>query len=233
MDKQQLLIETYVDAYLDEVEIREIFIQEGIMSTPVGDIVKALTQRLKHGQQKVLNSKAKIAMAKEGWKKSKEWKTRLGDPHKGLGPREWHRKLLKAQGDYEWNVRQVKEIKRDIVMAKRFPGLLGNVPHLYTIIGVTLIIATISYSAYKIYKQFFTKAARTCKDKRGKVKTACMLQYQIKGLQASKKPFSNGLKGCSKAKDIPICKAKFNNKLNKIDTRIKKKRDKIKKLAGK
>jgi len=60
-----------------------------------------------------------------------------------------------------------------------------------------------------------------------------MNQYQIKGLEASKKPLMNGMTKCSNSKNPSKCKTKFKDKINIIDSKIRKNQNKIKKLIGK
>ena len=112
-------------------------------------------------------------------------------------------------------------------------GLFHDTPEIYQLVGITLIVAAVAYGSYKLYKRFIAKAARVCQDKKGKVKSICMNQYQIKGLEASKKPLMNGMTKCSNSKNTPKCKAKFKDKIDIINSKIKKKQNKIKKLMSK
>jgi len=206
-----LVMENYVDECLDEVEIRGLYITEGVMDTPTMSIIKKLENLVRRDKGKISDLQTKIMNSKDANLKTKAFAD-----------------MQKVKGSMAWNIRVIENIKSD---PNR--GILADIPYLYQIIGATLIVAALAYTAYKLYKRFMSKAAKSCQDKSGKMKTICMNQYQIKGLELTKKPFMTGLKGCSKSKDVQICKAKFNKKINQINKKIEKKKNKIKKLMSK
>jgi len=210
MDNQQLLIETYVDAYLDEVEIRQVFIQE--WSSPLSRLLQKLERQLGWYKKETEERRVYYYKKQDEWYEANQEYQR--SPKKAIDKKildHYDEAALQAAKDHSKAARKVKAHRLLIQTTKQNPTMLGNVPDLFFVVGAGVILAAISYGAYRIYKKFFGKAARACKDKKGKVKTVCMIQYQIKGLEASKKPIANGLRGCSKAKDTQICKAKFNS----------------------
>jgi prefoldin subunit 5 len=209
---KQLVMESYVDECLDEVEIRGLFIQEGIMDSPLGSILDNLYNKIDIINSRIIKLDGELTLLDN---KKSNFKGQL-DKLKGERRNEFvnKQKILDL----------IQKVKND--------SPLGTVPYLYQIIGATMIVAAIAYTSYKLYKRFMSKAAKACQGKKGKVKTICMNQYQIKGLEVSKKPLTDGIRGCSKSKEVQSCKAKFNKKINAIDKRIKKKQNKIKKLMG-
>ena len=87
----------------------------------------------------------------------------------------------------------------------------------YAQAGVGVVgAAALAYAAYKIYKNFLSKAARECKGAADKKE--CMRKYKIKGLQAQKSKLSGALGGCKDAK----CKASLQKKIAGIDAKISK-----------
>lgn len=196
-----LVMENYVDECLDEVEIRDLFIQE---MSPRKTIINNLINDLHY----------------------------------------WREKLSDMSADSYTNIKYytsdkikfkeiINKINISIKAAKaENASVLSNIPYIYQHIGIGVIVAAVAYGSYRLYKRFMTTSAKACQGKKGKMKTICMNQYQIKGLEASKKPLEHGIKGCSNAKDIQKCKSMFNKKINAINSRIIKKQNKIKKLMG-
>jgi len=242
---KQLIMESYVDECLDEVEIRDLFITEGIMSSRLQNIIEPLQKSIDYMLDDVSSLNSKIERNEDRLHYLKKRLLQLKDVEY---PSSYYKgKILDVERDIKRTSNSLfnsnsslRDLKANIQWKKiaiqktrENPGLLGNIPILYTIIGATAIIAAIGYASYKLYKRFMSKAAKACQDKKGKTKTICMNQYQLKGLEASKKPFTDGIKNCSKAKDTQICKAKFNKKINAINKRITKKQNKIKKLMSK
>ena len=259
---KQLVMESYVDECLDEVEIRDLFITEGVMDSPNADILRQISDKLsrvpalmKRTQNELISAQKELAKKREVAEKIRSTMSDMKNSREGgqfaLHNRDaWITKYDGLKGklrdiDETKTVNKIKNKKSYIEYLKNAEkrimklktdlnkDFLGNVPYLYQIIGATMIVAAIGYASYKLYKRFMSKAAKACQDKKGKVKTICMNQYQLKALEASKKPFTDGMKNCSKAKEVQACKAKFNKKINAINKRITKKQNQIKKLASK
>jgi len=125
-------------------------------------------------------------------------------------------------------IKYAKETLNKIKTELGMNDVISSSSSLYSIVGTIAVISLIAYGSYKLYKRFMSKAAKACKDKKGKDKTICMNQYQIKALEASKKPLMDGAKGCSKAKDVQGCRNKFKQKINKVTSKINKKQKQIK-----
>jgi len=70
--------------------------------------------------------------------------------------------------------------------------------------------------AFQLYKNYFTKAAKQCKDLPGKEKAVCMLRAKSIGKQAELKALKQASAKCMKTKSPEKCKAKFNQKMSKV-----------------
>jgi hypothetical protein len=70
--------------------------------------------------------------------------------------------------------------------------------------------------AFQLYKNYFTKAARQCKDLPGKEKAVCMLRAKSLGKEAELKALKQASAKCMKTKSPEKCKAKFNQKMSKV-----------------
>lgn len=70
--------------------------------------------------------------------------------------------------------------------------------------------------AFQLYKNYFTKAARRCKDLPGKEKAICMLRAKAQAKEAQLKALKQASAKCMKTKSPAKCKAKFNQKMSKV-----------------
>jgi len=70
--------------------------------------------------------------------------------------------------------------------------------------------------AFQLYKNYFTKAAKQCKDLPGKEKAICMLRAKALGKEAQLKALKAASAKCMKTKSPAKCKAKFNQKMSKV-----------------
>jgi hypothetical protein len=67
-----------------------------------------------------------------------------------------------------------------------------------------------------LYKQYFTKAARKCKDLPGKEKALCMLRAKAQAKEVQLNALKQGKQKCAKAKDPQKCAQKFDQKMSKV-----------------
>lgn len=82
--------------------------------------------------------------------------------------------------------------------------------------GAVALATLVTYAAYKVYKNFFSKAAKACAGKKGAEKDACMQSYKVKAKQAQAKVLMNGMTACKKSKDPAKCKAAIQAKIAKL-----------------
>ena len=99
-------------------------------------------------------------------------------------------------------------------------------------VGVAVLIATITTIAYKVYKNILSAGARACKDKKGKEKELCMIQYQIKAEREKVKIYRNNLKRCGDTNNPDKCQKELWAKINKCNNKIRKLETKIKIQRG-
>lgn len=78
--------------------------------------------------------------------------------------------------------------------------------------------ALVGMAAYKIYKNYLSQAARSCKNSPDK--SACMNQYKNKAVQAQIAKLSSGMGQCSNSKDPQKCKAAIQNKIAKLRSKM-------------
>ncbi|MGD2071934.1 MAG: hypothetical protein PVG65_00385 [Candidatus Thorarchaeota archaeon] len=89
-------------------------------------------------------------------------------------------------------------------------------------LGAAVLVSLAIFGSYKVYKRFFSKAAKACRGLSGKDKSACMKKHkrdarmnQIKDLKAS-------ASFCSKSKDPAKCKAGISKKVAKLQKKLSK-----------
>jgi phenylalanyl-tRNA synthetase alpha subunit len=70
--------------------------------------------------------------------------------------------------------------------------------------------------AFTLYKNYFTKAAKRCKDLPGKEKALCMLKAKAAAKEAQLNALKKASQKCMKTKDPKKCKQKFNAKMSKV-----------------
>jgi len=84
------------------------------------------------------------------------------------------------------------------------------------------VAAVVMYIAYQIYKKFFSKAARACKQYKGEKKKECLLNYQLDALQKQNSLMRKGLSICKNTTDPDKCEKAIRKKIEKTEQKIKK-----------
>lgn len=87
------------------------------------------------------------------------------------------------------------------------------------VIGGLAAAALVSYAAYKIYKNYLSKAARSCSGSADK--STCMKQFKNKAIQAQISKLSSGMGSCAKSKNPAKCKAAIQGKIAKLKGKIR------------
>jgi hypothetical protein len=85
-------------------------------------------------------------------------------------------------------------------------------------IGGLAAAALLGYGAYKIYKNYFSAAAKKCAGSPDK--SACMKAARSGAVKAQIADLSKGASACSKAKDPAKCKAAIQNKIAKLRSKM-------------
>lgn len=85
-------------------------------------------------------------------------------------------------------------------------------------VGGLAAAALVGYGAYKIYKNYFSAAAKKCAGSPDK--SACMKAARSGAVKAQIADLSKGVGACSKAKDPAKCKAAVQNKIAKLRSKM-------------
>lgn len=91
-------------------------------------------------------------------------------------------------------------------------------------IGPTLMAisaTSLLMSAYKLYKEYLTKAARECETMEGRDKTLCMTKYKMEATRAQMEKLRKGLSKCEEAKYPQKCRQKLQQKIEKLQGKYK------------
>jgi len=105
-------------------------------------------------------------------------------------------------------------------------------PATMTVITGIFYAASILNIGTKIYKTYFTKAARRCKDLAPQEKALCMLNAKLIGRKAEIAKIQGGLGKCNKVKKDPEkCVLKLKGKLEKAKQQIIFLQNRIKQLG--
>jgi hypothetical protein len=88
------------------------------------------------------------------------------------------------------------------------------------VVGGAALAALMIYGAYKVYKNFMSKAAQACAGKKGAEKDACMNAYRKRAASAQMQTLNKVKVACKKAKDPAKCNAIVANKMQKIRAKI-------------
>jgi len=83
-------------------------------------------------------------------------------------------------------------------------------------IGVSALVAAASFIAYKVYKNYFSKAAKACAGKSGAAKTACMAKAKQQAQRARIAALSKGKSLASKTNNPRKARAALANKIASI-----------------
>jgi len=91
---------------------------------------------------------------------------------------------------------------------------------IYYVKGALLAIFLIA-SAYKIYQNYFSKAAQACKGKSGSEKDKCMKDFRNKAVVKQIQFLESGKSKCNKSNDPNGCRKKVQEKITKLKFKLK------------
>jgi len=91
------------------------------------------------------------------------------------------------------------------------------------VVGMTAgaAAAMIAFAAAKLYQQYLSKAAQTCKGRPDKV--ACIKGFKNKGMRMRIEKLRSGMGQCGKAKNSDSCKKSLQSKITKLQMKLDKK----------
>jgi len=84
------------------------------------------------------------------------------------------------------------------------------------VIGGAALAALVIAGSYKIYKNYFSKAAKSCKGKSGEEKTACMTNYRENAYKLQQDVLKKSLDMSNKSKDPSVFKKKIEIQIRKL-----------------
>ncbi len=93
--------------------------------------------------------------------------------------------------------------------------------HPGVIAGVLLAVLAI-YVSSKLYKRFYSKAAKSCSSYKGQKKTVCMKKFQLTGYKVQLTDLKNAATKCGFTKNPEKCAKIIRNKMDKINKKISK-----------
>jgi hypothetical protein len=97
-------------------------------------------------------------------------------------------------------------------------------------VGLGISAVSILQTGFRLYQDYFTKAARQCKHLPDKEKAICMLKAKMTAKNAQLQKLKQGMSQCQKAKDPQKCKEKVSGRMMKISNQIKFFADRYKEL---
>jgi len=89
-------------------------------------------------------------------------------------------------------------------------------------VGGAALAALLIYAAVKIYKRFFSQAAKSCAKLPSKAKTACMKKYRKQAILKQAAALSAGASACSSTKSPEKCKAAVRRKVERLKAKAQK-----------
>jgi len=78
------------------------------------------------------------------------------------------------------------------------------------------------YVSAKIYKRFYSKAAKGCSAYKGKKKTICMKKFQLTSYKAQLMDLQKAATKCGMTKNPEKCVKTIKNKMDRINKKISK-----------
>ena len=93
--------------------------------------------------------------------------------------------------------------------------------HPTEIAGVMLAVLAI-YASVKIYKRFYSQAAKSCSTYKGQKKTICMKKFQLTGYKAQLMDLKKAATQCGLTKDPEKCVRTIKSKMDKLNKKIGK-----------
>lgn len=88
-------------------------------------------------------------------------------------------------------------------------------------VGLGLSAINVLQHAFRLYQDYFTKAARECKALPEKEKAICMLKAKMTAKNAQLQKLKQSMSECQKTKDPQKCKEKISGRMMKISNEVK------------
>jgi len=92
---------------------------------------------------------------------------------------------------------------------------------LQKVVVVAVVVAAIIAGSYMVYKRFFSKAAKACKGKSGGERKTCLQTFKNNAVKAQMSALNSGMGKCAKTKNPTKCKLKVQNKIKRLQSKIR------------
>jgi len=79
--------------------------------------------------------------------------------------------------------------------------------------AVAMVVKIVAFSAYHIYRRYFSEAANACNNKSGHERSNCINKYKEKAKKAYNEVIRKGMPKCDKSKDPKKCKQLLKDKM--------------------
>jgi len=101
-------------------------------------------------------------------------------------------------------------------IAAKAKAFIASTPGM--VLGGSALAALLGYGAYKLYKNYFSKAAKACAGQADKA--GCVAKYKTSAVKAQIADLGKGVSACAKSKNPEKCKAAVQAKINKLKTKL-------------
>jgi hypothetical protein len=91
---------------------------------------------------------------------------------------------------------------------------------IYKKVAIGVVIAAALYASYKIYKNYLSKAARSCKGKSGLDKQNCMAKFKSGAAKAQISQLKTSTNLCNKSNNPQLCREKILAKIKKLEGKL-------------
>ena len=109
-------------------------------------------------------------------------------------------------------------------------SFFASLPSLTSVLTGATIAILLGYAAYRVYKHFFSAAAKACTGKKGKERAICMINYQVQSLNNSISTMERALPSCSQTEDPIMCKAYINKRIKSYTKKMNKAKERLRTL---
>jgi len=106
----------------------------------------------------------------------------------------------------------LKQLQEDETLQEIDPTLLA--------ISATSAAFGITNMAFRVYKDYFSKAARRCKDLPAREKGVCMVKAKLDAKSEELGEIKRKSSECSKTKNPTKCRGKLNEKVKKLTNQV-------------
>ena len=97
---------------------------------------------------------------------------------------------------------------------------LDEVATPFIVLGAISAAFSISNMAFRTYQDYFSKAARACRELPAREKSLCMVKAKLDGKQQQLNVIKRRSNECSKTRNPPKCRSKLAEKIRKLTDEV-------------